>query len=149
MGLVFMKSYASLVFVFFAAASLQTAPGAPAPPSVPEDLRKAVLSKAGEVAPKLEPLYKEFHAHPELSLHEEKTAQRVGDGLEQAGFAVTRSVGGNGVVGVLTNGPGRTVLVRTDLDALPVSEQTGAPYASTVKTVDDKGNAVGVMHACG
>src|ERR1043166_7180920 len=144
-----MNAHSIIAFACFAAACLQTAHGGPEPQRVPEALRKAVLSKAAELAPKLEPLYKEFHAHPELSLHEEKTAQRVGDGLEHAGFNVTRSVGGNGVIGVLSNGQGYTVLVRTDLDALPVTEQTGASYASTVKTVDDKGNAVGVMHACG
>jgi len=106
-------------------------------------------SRVAEAYPQLEPLYKHFHTHPELSLQEEKTSQRVADELEPLGFKVTRRIGGYGVVGVLSNGAGPTVLVRTDLDALPVTEQTGAPYASTVKVTDEKGNGVGVMHACG
>ena len=89
------------------------------------------------------------HTHPELSLHEEKTGQRVAEELKQAGLEVTARVGGYGVVGVLRNGSGPTVLVRTDLDALPVKEQTGLPYASQARAVDDQGNEVDVMHACG
>src|SRR5205823_3490364 len=89
------------------------------------------------------------HTHPELSLHEEQTGQRVADELKQAGLEVTPRVGGYGVVGVLRNGNGPTILIRTDLDALPVKEQTGLPYASRARAVDDKGNEVDVMHACG
>jgi len=97
----------------------------------------------------LEALYRTLHANPELSLHEEKTAARIAHELGEAGFAVTEHVGGFGVVGVLANGPGPTVLVRTELDALPVAEATGLPYASAVKTKDDSGHEVSVMHACG
>ena len=94
-------------------------------------------------------LYKHLHSNPELSLQEEKTAARMAQELKAAGFEVTTGVGGNGVVGVLRNGDGPTVLVRTDMDALPVVEQTGLEYASKVRARDRSGNDVGVMHACG
>src|SRR5262245_29579536 len=113
--------------------------------SIPVELRKQVTARVADAYPQLEPLYKHFHTNPELSLREEKTSVRLGDELERLGFAVARKVGGHGVVGVLSNGAGPTVLVRTDLDALPVTEQTGAPYASSAKVTDDKGATVGVM----
>jgi amidohydrolase len=94
-------------------------------------------------------LYRHLHSHPELSFKEVETARRVADELRKAGAKVTEGVGKLGVVGVLRNGQGPTVLVRTDLDALPVTEQTGLPFASKVTTKDDEGNTVGVMHACG
>ena len=99
--------------------------------------------------PSLVQLYKELHASPELSLQEKETAARVADGLKAAGFDVTSSFGGHGVVGVLRNGKGPTLLIRTDLDALPVKEQTGLPYASTRTVKDLSGLEVPVMHACG
>jgi hippurate hydrolase len=99
--------------------------------------------------PSLEALYLDLHTHPELSLMEVRTAAHVAEELRKAGFDVTGNVGGHGVVAVLKNGPGPTVLVRTDLDALPVTERTGRPYASTVRTRDKAGNEVGAMHACG
>jgi hippurate hydrolase len=98
---------------------------------------------------RLEALYKQLHAHPELSLHEEQTAARMARELKEAGFEVTEKVGGTGVVGVLKNGQGPAVLVRTDLDALPVTERTGLPYASKVRVRDKDGRDIGVMHACG
>ena len=98
---------------------------------------------------KLTGLYRELHAAPELSYYEEKTSQRLAAEMRAAGFEVTEKVGGWGVVCVLRNGPGKTVLVRTDMDALPVEEQTGLPYASKVRTKDDDGRDVPVMHACG
>ena len=104
-----------------------------------------IESRLGE----LMTLYKHLHTHPELSLYEAETAKRIADELEKAGFQTTRSVGKHGVVGVLRNGDGPTVLVRTDLDALPVIERTGLPYASQVKVKDEAGAEVGVMHACG
>ena len=109
---------------------------------------------AGTAAPKpltadLRDFYIDLHKNPELSLHEEKTAGKVAARLRQAGFLVTAGVGGTGVVGVLPNGPGPTVLLRTELDALPVEERTGLPYASTVRVKDDAGVEVPVMHACG
>ena len=93
-------------------------------------------------------LYKSLHAHPELSYHETNTAARIAAEWRQAGYEVTTGVGG-GVVAVLRNGPGRTLLLRTELDALPVTEQTGLEFASTVTTRDETGKEVGVMHACG
>ncbi len=97
----------------------------------------------------LDALYKHLHQSPELSYHEKETAARIARELAEAGFEVTAGVGGTGVVGVLKNGPGPTVLVRTDLDALPVEEKTGLDYASKVRTRDDAGKEVAVMHACG
>ena len=97
----------------------------------------------------LEQLYRHFHANPELSFREEKTAARFASELKSLGFEVTTGVGGHGVVGVLKNGNGPTVLVRTDLDALPVKELTGLHYASKVRTTNDAGVEVDVMHACG
>lgn len=97
----------------------------------------------------LEELYRHLHAHPELSLQEEKTAARMAREIKDLGFEVTQNFGGHGVIGVLRNGKGPTVMVRTDMDALPVIERTGLPYASTVRAIDKQGNPVGVMHACG
>ena len=94
-----------------------------------------------------EELYRDLHAHPELSSHETATSAQVADRLESFGYDV-RHVGG-GVVGVIANGPGRTVLARADMDALPVTELTGLPYASKVTAVDESGATVGVSHACG
>src|SRR6266403_5219204 len=102
-------------------------------------------------------IYKDIHAHPELSMHEERSAAIVAKELKAAGCEVTERVGKYekpgatcfGVVGVMKNGAGPTVLVRTDLDALPVHEETGLPYASTVTTKNDEGKEVSVMHACG
>ncbi len=97
----------------------------------------------------LEELYKHLHRHPELSYEEEQTAARMAKELTKLGFDVATKVGGHGVVGMLKNGPGPTVLVRTDMDALPVTETTGLPYASKVRARDKDGREVGVMHACG
>jgi hippurate hydrolase len=97
----------------------------------------------------LQVLYRHFHSNPELSFQEEKTAARLADELRKIGIDVTTNVGRHGVVGVLKNGPGPTVMIRTDLDALPVTEATGLPYASRVKAKDKDGDDVGVMHACG
>ena len=94
-------------------------------------------------------LYKHLHAHPELSYREVDTAARVAEELRKAGAEVTTGVGKLGVVGVLKNGPGPTVLIRTDLDALPVTEATGLDYASRATAPGDDGSPVGVMHACG
>jgi amidohydrolase len=101
------------------------------------------------IYPAMEALYVDLHQHPELSFHEIMTAEKMAHGLRKLGFEVTTGVGGNGVVGVLKNGSGPTVLIRTELDALPVPERTGLPFASKVTTTDDTGNIVPVMHACG
>src|SRR5499427_1739391 len=94
-------------------------------------------------------LYLDLHEHPELSGHEVQTAAKVAAALRNAGYDVTEHVGGTGVVAVLKNGPGPTIMLRTELDALPVEEKTGLPYASKVHTKDDAGHDVPVMHACG
>ena len=101
-----------------------------------------------EKLPELLALYKELHAAPELSLHEEKSSARMASELRTLGYEVTEKVGGFGVVGVMQNGPGRTLLVRCDMDALPVEEKTGLAYASKVMT-DLGGKQVPAMHACG
>jgi amidohydrolase len=99
--------------------------------------------------PSLDSLYIDLHRNPELSFHEEKTASKLATRLRNLGFEVTEHVGGYGVVGVLRNGTGPTVLVRTDMDALPIKEQTGLTYASTTTVKNDAGETVPVMHACG
>jgi amidohydrolase len=109
----------------------------------------AVARSIDREYPSLFELYKHIHTHPELSLHEKETAARIAEELRKAGLEVTTGVGGTGVVGVLRNGPGPTVLLRTELDALPVKEETGLPYASTATTKNDDGMEVPVMHACG
>jgi len=96
-----------------------------------------------------EGVYKDLHAHPELSFQETKTAALVSAKLKDFGYEVLDNIGRTGVVGILRNGAGQTVLARADMDALPVRENTGLPYASTVTAVDDAGNTVGVAHACG
>ncbi|MBK9166128.1 MAG: amidohydrolase [Bryobacterales bacterium] len=97
----------------------------------------------------LEALYQHLHSHPELSYREKETAARLAQELRTAGYEVTAGVGGHGFVSVLKNGAGPTVLVRTDLDGLPVEEKSGLPYASKVKTTGEQGTEVSVMHACG
>ena len=112
---------------------------------------------AEQELPSLLTIYKDLHLHPELSTHEERSSAIVAKELKAAGCEVTERVGKYekpgatcfGVIGVMKNGEGPTVLVRTDLDALPVHEETGAPYASTVTTKNDAGQDVSVMHACG
>jgi hippurate hydrolase len=99
-----------------------------------------LLARIDSIYPDLDALYRDLHQHPELSLHEEKTAAKMADRLRKLGFEVLTGVGGNGVVGVLRNGQGPTVLLRTDIDALPVEEKTGLPYSS---------KEAGVAHACG
>ncbi|MGD0617034.1 MAG: amidohydrolase [Bryobacteraceae bacterium] len=106
--------------------------------------------------PSLLAIYKELHAHPELSHHEEHTSAFVAGELRKDGYAVTEHIGkyadgtpAFGIAGVLMNGPGPVVLVRTELDALPVEEKTGLPYASQIHTRNAAGQEVGVMHACG
>lgn len=108
-----------------------------------------VSSLTAKELPSLVALYKDLHAHPELSLHEEETAAHLARELRAAGLEVSENVGAHGIVGVLKNGNGPVIMVRTELDALPVKEQTGVPYASTVMTKDDVGADVPVMHACG
>lgn len=98
---------------------------------------------------KFEEHYRWLHAHPELSFEEKETAAYLAKLWEDAGFTVTRHVGGEGIVGIVRNGPGPTLMLRTDLDALPVFERTGLPFASQIQAANPEGVASGVMHACG
>jgi len=107
-------------------------------------------------APALVATYKDLHEHPELSHHEERTSAILAAALREAGYTVTDHVGlypdgshAFGVVGILKNGPGPTLLVRADMDALPIVEETGLPYASHIVTKTSSGQSTGVMHACG
>ena len=99
--------------------------------------------------PDLETLYKDVHAHPELSMQESRTSGLAANRLRAAGFEVTSGIGKTGVVGLLRNGDGPTVMLRADMDALPVEEATGLPYASQATGTGEDGESVKVMHACG
>ena len=102
-----------------------------------------------ELLPSLESIYKDIHAHPELSMQETRTAAIAADHLRWIGYEVTTGVGNTGVVGLLRNGEGPVVMLRADMDALPVQEATGLPYASKATATDTTGKLVPVMHACG
>jgi amidohydrolase len=108
-----------------------------------------VLHDLDSMLPDLEALYKDVHAHPELSMQETRTAGLAADRLRAAGYEVTTGVGKTGVVGLLRNGDGPTVMLRADMDALPVEEATGLPYASKATAADREGKAVPVSHMCG
>lgn len=97
----------------------------------------------------LKSFYRHLHTNPELSFHEENTSAYLAAEMRKTGYTVTENVGGTGIVAVMENGEGPTVLVRTDMDALPLTEATDLPYASKVTAVDAEGKTVGVMHACG
>jgi amidohydrolase len=108
-----------------------------------------VLAGLQGLLPSVEALYTDVHAHPELSMQESRTAGLAADRLRTAGYDVTTGVGKTGVVGLLRNGDGPTVMLRADMDALPNEEMTGLPYASKVKATNREGKTVPVMHACG
>lgn len=112
-------------------------------------LHELVTQRVAADYPALLAFYTDLHLHPELSLMEEKTSAKVAAALRAAGFDVTEKFGGYGVVAVLKNGPGPVLLIRSDLDALPVHEETGLPYASTERVTDLTGHDVPVMQACG
>lgn len=99
--------------------------------------------------PFLEKFYKYLHANPELSFYEKNTSEKLAAELESLKIDVTKNIGGYGIVGIIKNGTGPVVMLRTDMDALPVEEKTGLPFASKVKMVNKNGNETGVMHACG
>ena len=120
-----------------------------APVMSSESALSAVLAGLETSRPWQEDLYRDLHSHPELSHYERRTAGLVADRLRGAGYEVHEGIGGTGVVGVLANGDGPVVLLRADMDALPVQEATGLPYASEVTSTDGDGNVVPVMHACG
>ena len=130
--------------ITFAAALLATT--AIAAPAAADDLGASIQA---DYSSRLEALFKHFHANPELSFRESATAARMADELRALGYAVTEGVGGTGVVAVLENGSGPTVMVRADMDGLPVEEDSGLPYASTARQVDRDGVEKPVMHACG
>lgn len=108
-----------------------------------------ILKNLDRMLPDLEALYKDVHSHPELSMQETRTAGLAADRLRAAGYEVTTGVGKTGVVGLLRNGDGPTVMLRADMDALPIEEATGLPYASKEKMKDRQGNTVPVGHMCG
>jgi len=105
--------------------------------------------EVASVYPEARTLYLDLHQNPELSMHETQTAAKLAAQLRSAGYEVTEHVGGAGIVAILRNGSGSTIMLRTELDALPVEEKTGLPYASKVHAKDDSGHDVPVMHACG
>lgn len=113
------------------------------------DLAATIEKAAAAAQAELIAYYKDLHTSPELSLSEKETARKIAAKLEGLGYKVTSGVGGTGVVGVLENGSGPTVMIRGDMDALPVVEETGLPYASKVRVKREDGSEVGVMHACG
>ncbi len=124
------------------ALAIETANAAPAE-------NAALNQQVDAVLPEAQTLYLDLHEHPELSGHETHTASVMAAKLRALGYEVTENVGGTGVVAIMKNGAGPTVMLRTELDALPVTEETGLPYASKVRAKDDSGREVGVMHACG
>lgn len=109
----------------------------------------AILGDISKLLPDLETLYKDIHSHPELSMQEKRTAGIAAQKMKKAGYEVTTGVGKTGVVGLLRNGEGPTVMLRADMDALPIAEDTGLPYASKVTATDAEGNTVPVGHMCG
>jgi amidohydrolase len=108
-----------------------------------------ILSTLDAIRPDLATFYQDLHRNPELSMQEHRTAAKAAERLRTYGYTVTAGVGKTGVVGILDNGPGPTVMLRADMDALPVREQTGLAYASIATAVDPDGEPVHVMHACG
>jgi hypothetical protein len=112
-------------------------------------LAHALDASFDRLGPELLGIYKDLHSHPELSMQEQRTAGIAAEYIEKLGYAVTRAVGVTGVVGVLRNGDGPTVMLRGDMDALPMIEDTGLPYASLVTATDADGQQVGVAHSCG
>lgn len=137
-----------LTFPFFAPlAALALSLGVSA--SVPHAAPPTALDGFDAIYPSLSAIYVDLHKNPELSLFEEKTAAKMAVELRRIGCEVTEKIGGHGVVGVLKNGDGPTVLMRADMDALPIKEATGVPHASTVTMKNQDGETVPVMHACG
>jgi amidohydrolase len=136
-----MKSFAAffICLLITAAAAAQTPQ--PAPPVSAEQM--------AAIYPGVESLYIDLHKSPELAFHEQQTAAKLAERVKALGYEVTTGVGGTGIVAIMKNGPGPTVMMRTELDALPVQEKTGLPFASTVTTKNPAGETVPVMHACG
>ncbi len=131
-----MKSLATVIAASFALAST---------PSHADSLRDNIAAQM----PGLMAIYRDLHANPELAFQEVRSAKIMADAARKAGFEVTEKVGRTGVVAVMRNGPGPTVLLRADMDGLPVTEQTGLAFASKKRSVSEDGVDSGVMHACG
>src|SRR5437763_16937740 len=110
------------------------------------DPSAALLATLRALLPKLEALYKDVHSHPELSMQENRTADLAAKHLRNNGYEVTTGVGKTGVVGLLKNGDGPTVMLRADMDALPIKESSGVDYASSVTATDAEGNTTPVAH---
>jgi amidohydrolase len=118
--------------------------------TVPTAAQPAALSDAIKAdMPDLMALYRDIHANPELSMQEVRTPSKLAAEVRKLGFQVTEKVGKTGVVAVMKNGPGPVLMLRADMDALPVTEQTGLPFASKVRATTAQGVETGVMHACG
>jgi hippurate hydrolase len=124
-------------------------PGLASAQAVAPAIDAAASRFADAEQPRYLELYRSIHSHPELAFQERQTSALVARELKGSGYMVTANVGGFGVVGVLKNGPGRTILIRGDMDALPIAEQTELPFASSIRAKDETGQAVAVMHACG
>lgn len=118
-------------------------------PAAGQDLKELIKKEVSGSLTSAELMYRDLHQNPELSLQEFRTAAKMAEALKKLGFEVTEGVGGNGVVGVLSNGSGPVIMLRTDMDALPVKETTGLPWASAVTTTDLNGTETPVMHSCG
>jgi hippurate hydrolase len=128
---------ATLLFAF--GTSAQTSPTAGV----------AGAAQVEAIYPDIETLYIDLHRNPELPFHEQRTAATLAARVKALGYEVTTGVGGTGVVAILRNGAGPVVMLRTELDALPIEEKTGLPFASTVKAKNDAGDVVPVSHMCG
>jgi hippurate hydrolase len=136
--------------LFFLAAALSLPGAALAAPALDVPAAKArIEASLAKTYPDLESLYKDLHAHPELPFQEKRTAALLAARMRKLGFTVTEQVGKTGIVAIFKNGAGPTVLVRTELDALPVEEKTGLPYASKVQATGADGKTTFVDHACG
>src|SRR6201982_4149304 len=118
--------------------ALSLASGSAALAEQPRNINQAVPEIAA-LEPELESLYRDLHEHPELAFHEQRTAATLADRLRALGFEVTTPVGGTGLVAILRNSSGPVVMLRTELDALPVEEKTGLPFASKAKGLDSEG----------
>lgn len=139
---------AGLWIILGMASALTAAPSAQAQPADLAAARVQLDALLDRSYPELEALYQDIHAHPELAMHETRTAALLANQLRSAGFEVTEGVGGTGVVGVFRNGEGPTILVRTELDGLPMEEKTGLPYASRTKQ-SFEGVETFTAHSCG
>jgi amidohydrolase len=131
---------AAAVLVINASALAQVSGGTPINPS---------SQQVNAIYPEIEKLYIDLHRNPELAFHEQRTAAELAQRVKVLGYEVTTGIGGTGIVAILKNGSGPTVMLRTELDALPIEEKTGLPFASTVRIKNAAGESIPVMHACG